>query len=121
MFAQYSNRREFLKSGGLSLILLLNSCSNVSKKVNIALQNSFLPDSFKDIIPFAWEQKKINFGSNNLEKNKSINSTYNGIAFTVDMLNNNPDKVRLFALRSFGESLYHSITDASLEFGFETI
>jgi len=72
MFAQYSNRREFLKSGGLSLILLLNSCSNVSKKVNIALQNSFLPDSFKDIIPFAWEQKRINFGSNNLEKNRNI-------------------------------------------------
>ncbi len=72
MFAQYSNRREFLKSGGLSLILLLNSCSNVPKKVNIALQNSFLPDSFKDIIPFAWKQNKINFGSNNLEKNRNI-------------------------------------------------
>jgi len=72
MFAQYSNRREFLKSGSLSLILLLNSCSNVSKQVNIALQNSFLPDSFKDIIPFAWKQKKINFGSNNLEKNRNI-------------------------------------------------
>ena len=49
---------------------------------------------------------------NTLEKNNSINSTYNGIAFTVDMLDDNPDKVRLFALRSFGESLYHSITDA---------
>ena len=72
MFAQYSNRREFLKCGGLSLILLLNSCSNVSKKVTIALQNSFLPDSFKDTIPFAWQQKNISFGSNNLEKNKNI-------------------------------------------------
>ena len=36
------------------------------------------------------------------------------------MLDDNPDKVRLFALRSFGESLYHSITDASLEFGFKS-
>ncbi len=72
MFAQYSNRREFLKCGGLSLILLLNSCSNVSKKVTIALQNSFLPDSFKDTIPFSWQQKNINFGSNTLEKNKNI-------------------------------------------------
>jgi len=60
-----------------------------------------------------------NFSS--LEKNNSINSTYNGIAFTVDLLNDNPDKVRLFALRSFGESLYHSITDASLEFGFKSL
>ena len=31
------------------------------------------------------------------------------------------DKFRLFALRSFGESFYHSITDASLEFGYEAI
>ena len=65
-------------------------------------------------------KKGCPFNFNTLEKNKSINSTYNGIAFTVDMLDNNPDKARLFALRSFGESLYHSITDASLEFGFKS-
>jgi heterotetrameric sarcosine oxidase gamma subunit len=66
-------------------------------------------------------KKGCPFNFNTLEKNNSINSTYNGIAFTVDMLNDNPDKVRLFALRSFGESLYHSITDASLEFGFKSL
>ena len=66
-------------------------------------------------------KKGCPFNFNTLEKNNSINSTYNGIAFTVDMLNDNPDKVRIFALRSFGESLYHSITDASLEFGFKSI
>jgi sarcosine oxidase subunit gamma len=66
-------------------------------------------------------KKGCPFNFNTLEKNNSINSTYNGIAFTVDMLDNNPDKARLFALRSFGESLYHSITDASLEFGFNSI
>jgi heterotetrameric sarcosine oxidase gamma subunit len=66
-------------------------------------------------------KKGCPFNFNTLEKNNSINSTYNGIAFTVDMINSNPDKVRLFALRSFGESLYHSITDASLEFGFNSI
>ena len=54
-----------------------------------------------------------------LKKNNSINSLYNNITFTVDLLNDKPFKVRLFALRSFGESLYHSITDASLEFGYE--
>ena len=66
-------------------------------------------------------KKGCPFNFNSLEKNSSINSTYNGIAFTVDMLNENPDKVRVFALRSFGESLYHSITDASLEFGFKCV
>ena len=66
-------------------------------------------------------KKGCPFNFNDLNKNNSINSTYNGIAFTVDMVDNNPDKVRLFALRSFGESLYHSITDASLEFGYNSI
>jgi len=66
-------------------------------------------------------KKGCPFNFNTLEKNNSINSTYNGIAFTVDILDNNPDKIRLFALRSFGESLYHSITDASLEFGFKSL
>ena len=66
-------------------------------------------------------KKGCPFNFNNLEKNNSINSTYNVIAFTVDMLDDNPDKVRLFALRSFGESFYNSITDASLEFGFKSI
>ena len=66
-------------------------------------------------------KKGCPFNFNSLKKNNSINSTFNGIAFTVDLLNDNPDKARLFALRSFGESLYHSITDASLEFGFKTL
>ena len=66
-------------------------------------------------------KKGCPFNFNILEKNNSINSTYNGIAFTVDMLDSNPEKARLFVLRSFGESLYHSITDASLEFGFKSI
>ena len=66
-------------------------------------------------------KKGCPFNFNTLEKNNSINSIYNGIAFTVDMLDDNPDKVRLFALRSFGESLYHSITDASLEFGYRSL
>ena len=66
-------------------------------------------------------KKGCPFNFNTLEKNNSINSTYNGITFTVDMLDSNHDKVRLFALRSFGESLYHSITDASLEFGFKSL
>jgi sarcosine oxidase subunit gamma len=66
-------------------------------------------------------KKGCPYNFNILEKNNSINSTYNGIAFTVDMLDNNPETVRLFALRSFGESLYHSITDACLEFGYKSI
>ena len=66
-------------------------------------------------------KKGCPFNFNTLEKNNSINSTYNGMAFTVDKLDDNPNKIRLFTLRSFGESLYHSITDASLEFGYKSL
>jgi len=66
-------------------------------------------------------KKGCPFNFNILEKNNSINSTYNGIALTIDMIGNSPNKIRLFALRSFGESLYHSITDASLEFGYKSL
>ena len=66
-------------------------------------------------------KKGCPFNFDILKKNNSINSTYNGIAFTVDMIGDDPNKIRVFALRSFGESLYHSITDSSLEFGYKAI
>ena len=46
-------------------------------------------------------KKGCPFNFNILKKNNSINSTYNGIAFTVDMFDDNPGKSRLFSLRSF--------------------
>jgi heterotetrameric sarcosine oxidase gamma subunit len=66
-------------------------------------------------------KKGCPFNFNILKKNNSINSIFNGIAFTVDMIDDNPNKVRLFTLRSFGESLYHSITDSCLEFGYKAL
>ena len=63
-------------------------------------------------------KKGCPFNFNDLNKNNCINSTFNGISITVDMLNDDPDKLRLYSLRSFGESLYHTITDSSLEFGY---
>ena len=71
--------------------------------------------------PFVKEvlKKGCPFNFNILTKNMSINSAYNGISFIVDMVENEPEKARIFSLRSFGESLYHSITDASLEFGYK--
>jgi len=66
-------------------------------------------------------KKGCPFNFNILKKNNSINSTFNGIALTIDMVNEDPDKVRIFTLRSFGESLYHSITDSCLEFGYKSL
>ena len=66
-------------------------------------------------------KKGCPFNFNILKKNNSINSSFNGLAFTVDITDDNPNRIRLFALRSFGESLYDSITDASLEYGYKSI
>ena len=56
-----------------------------------------------------------------LNKDNCVNSTYNGVTFTADMIDQKLLKIRLFSLRSFGESFYHSITDSSLEFGYKAI
>ena len=102
---------------------LLNNFSEIFKEIDFAVTDLSHSKAIIELEgPDAKEvlKKGCPFNFNTLEKNYSINSTYNGIAFTVDMLDDNPDKVRLFTLRSFGESFYHSITDASLEFGFKT-
>jgi len=66
-------------------------------------------------------KKGCPFNFNELKKDSCVNSIFNGITITIDMIEKNPNKLRIFALRSFGESLYHSITDASLEFGYKNI
>ena len=58
---------------------------------------------------------------NKLNEGDCANTVYNGITITIDFVSNNPKIIRIFGLRSFGESLYHSITDACLEFGFKSI
>ena len=100
---------------------LLNNISKAFKETDFAVTDLSHSKAIIEIEGHDVKEvlkKGCPFNFNILEKNNSINSIYNGIAFTVDMLDDNPNKVRLFTLRSFGESLYHSITDASLEFGF---
>ena len=66
-------------------------------------------------------KKGCPYNFNELKKDNSLNSTFNGMSVTIDVLNDNPQKIRIFTLRSFGESLYHSITDGCLEFGYKDI
>ncbi len=66
-------------------------------------------------------KKGCPFNFNSFNKNNSVNSIFNGIAITIDMIEDDPNILRLLSLRSFGESLYHSITDASLEFGYKNL
>jgi len=64
-------------------------------------------------------KKGCPYNFNELKKNMCVNSVFNGITITIDMLEDNPEKIRLFALRSFGESLYHSVCDSCLEYGYK--
>ena len=66
-------------------------------------------------------KKGCPYNFNELHINNCINSTFNGMTVTIDMIKDNPNQVRIFTLRSFGESLYNSITDSCLEFGYKNI
>ena len=58
---------------------------------------------------------------NEFKVNNCANSIFHGITITIDMISSDPETFRIFALRSFGESLHHSITDACLEDGYKGI
>ena len=58
----------------------------------------------------------INF--NEFSVNKCVGTTFNGITVIIDSISNNPDTFNFLVLRSFGESFYHHVTDAALEFGY---
>ena len=106
-----SNKKEFLKEIYSNFNENDFAVTDLShSKATIELEGPYVKEVLKKGCPF-------NF--NILTKNMSINSAYNGISFIVDMIEDEPEKVRIFSLRSFGESLYHSITDASLEFGYK--
>ena len=63
----------------------------------------------------------LNVNENIFQEGNCANTTYNGINILIEFISNNPKTFRLYALRSFGGSFYHSITDAALEFGYEGI
>ena len=58
----------------------------------------------------------LNF--NEFEINNCAGTVFHGINIVVDFVGKNPDTFNLLTLRSFGESFYHHITDAALEFGY---
>ena len=58
----------------------------------------------------------INF--NEFAVNSCAGTVFHGITIVIDLISNDPDTFNLLTLRSFGESFYHHITDASLEFGY---
>ena len=109
----------------------------VSKKKNLLgiIQKSFNENDFavtdlshsRTIIELEGENSKeilkkgCPFNFNELKKDNCVNSVFNGVTITIDMIDETPNKIRLFALRSFGESLYDSVADSCLEYGYKAI
>jgi len=58
----------------------------------------------------------VNF--NDFGVNKCVGTVFHGITIVIDSISNDPDTFNILVLRSFGESFYHHITDAALEFGY---
>jgi len=50
--------------------------------------------------------------------NECVGTVFHGITIIIDSISDNPKTFNLLVLRSFGESFYHHITDAALEFGY---
>ena len=61
----------------------------------------------------------INF--NEFDKNICVGTVFHGINIIIDSIEDNPKTYCILTLRSFGESLYHHITDAALEFGYVVV
>ena len=111
--------------------LLTSKNRNILKNINHMLNNKDFAitdlSHSRAIIELEGEDSKevlkkgCPFNFNQLKPSICINSIFNGITITIDMINDSPKKIRLFVLRSFGESLHHSITDACLEFGYKNI
>ena len=106
----------------------------ISRKENIvkAIQEAFNSENFavtdishsRAVIQIkGFEAKEVlkkgcplNF--NEFKKNNCAGTVFHGINIVVDLVDNDPDTFNLLTLRSFGESFYHHITDAALEFGY---
>jgi sarcosine oxidase subunit gamma len=108
-----SKKKEILKEINEKLLEIDFAITNIShSRAIIQIEGKNTKEILKKGCPF-------NF--NELKKDTCLNSTYNGMSVTIDMLDDNPDKIRIFTLRSFGESFYQSITDACLEFGYKGV
>ena len=105
-----TNKKEVLSEIGKNFIEKDFAVTDISHSKSIIELEG---DEAKEVL-----KKGCPFNFNELYKNNCLNSTFNGMSIIVDMINDKPDTFRIFSLRSFGESLYHSLTDASLEFGY---
>ena len=108
-----SNKKELLKENVKKFDEINFAVTNLSNSRAIIELDG---ENAKEVL-----KKGCPYNFNELKKDNCLSSTFNGMSVIIDLLENNPNKIRIFTLRSFGESLYHSITDSCLEFGYKSI
>ena len=115
---------------GPDVWLIITSNQNIKKEISLKLSEkdfaitdlshsrAIIEISGKQSLDVLKKGTPLNLNSSVFKKNNCSNSTYNGISFILDFIDEDPLTFRLFCLRSFGGSFYHSITDAALEYGY---
>ncbi|MDA1283450.1 MAG: sarcosine oxidase [Proteobacteria bacterium] len=125
----YNNETRILWTGP-DICMVVSSDKNIKDKIEQAVNEedfattdlshsrAVIEISGKHSIDVLKKGTPLNLNSSEFKKNNCANSTYNGISFMVDFTDDENPTFRLFCLRSFGGSFYHSITDATLEYGY---
>jgi sarcosine oxidase subunit gamma len=125
----FNNETRILWTGP-DICLVVSSDKNIKSKIvnsvneedfattDISHSRAGIEISGKHAIDILKKGSPLNLNSSEFKKINCANSSYNGISFTVDFVDDVNSTFRLFCLRSFGGSFYHSITDAALEYGY---
>ena len=108
-----STKLDFLDSESVKIDKMNFALTNLSNsKAIIEIEGDLTNEVLKKGCPLNIDAMK---------KDDCSNSIFNSISVTLDIVSDNPKKTRLICSRSYGESFYHSITDASLEYGYIAI
>ena len=97
--------------------IIKKNCSDTNFAVT-DISHSRAVIQIKGVIAKKVLKKGCPLNLNEFKNNNCAGTVFHGINIVVDYVESNPDAFNLFTLRSFGESFYHHITDAALEFGY---
>ena len=108
----YLSRRKFLNIFKFLFIFLLASCTRESKNLVIGLQKSFLPKSFKNLLPNIWKKENIDFNNFYNPKNFSKYKRLDYVLINDGWIN----KLEFDDFKDLDEELFLNLNDKSKNF-----
>ena len=109
----FFSRRKFLNLTKSSLVFLLASCSNVSKKIIIGLQKTFIPKIFLDYFPRNSIFENINFAEINNQVN--IETKFENLDFLI--VNDGwISNLQIDQFREFNKSLLSMLDEKAINY-----